>query len=398
MSYDTNSQTQGGATAPLTGLTVIELGHSVAAPFAAQILGDLGARVIKIENPAFGDDARRWGPPFWEGEAATFQALNRNKLSVTLDIKDPADLEKLRALMSASDIVIQNMRPGLVRRYGIDADTIRAGSPGVIYCNLGAFGEIGPLAATTGYDPLVQAFSGIMSVTGEAGRPPVRVGPSIVDQGSGMWCVIGILSALLRRRESGEGCVVDTSLFETGMSWMTVPVANSLAAGREPGKSGSETPMLAPYRAFMAKDRHIVIAAGNDNLFARLSGVLGMADWPRDPRFSTNAERVKNRVLLNEAIEAITLTEDADHWVAALDAVGVPCAPVQGVSEVLAHPQTEAIGIMQRSPDERLNLVGLPLRFNGERPAIRSRAPSLGSTPIDGLLPAPVPQRAAGNR
>ncbi|MGN0933643.1 CaiB/BaiF CoA transferase family protein [Falsigemmobacter intermedius] len=387
-------KTKGGAAAPLTGLTVIELGHSVAAPFAAQILGDLGARVIKVENPAFGDDARRWGPPFWEGEAATFQALNRNKLSVTLDIKDAGDLEKLRALMAGADIIVQNMRPGLVKRYGIDAEAIHAINPVVIYCNLGAFGEIGPLATTTGYDPLVQAFTGIMSVTGEAGRPPVRVGPSIVDQGSGMWCVIGILSALLRRRETGEGCVVDTSLFETGMSWMTVPVANALAAGREPGKSGSETPMLAPYRAFMSKDRHVVIAAGNDNLFVRLSQVLGKPDWPQDPRFTTNADRVNNRVALNEAIEAITVTQEASYWVAALDKVGVPCAPVQSVSEVLAHPQTEALEIMQRTPDERLNLVGLPLRFNGSRPRIASRAPSLGSTDIDALL-APRAQASA---
>lgn len=373
------------AACPLAGTTVIELGHSVAAPFATQVLADLGATVIKIENPNGGDDARRWGPPFWHGEAATFQALNRNKMSVVLDIKNSEDLAKLRALMIDADVVLQNMRPGLVTRYGIDADSLRAENPALIYCNLGAFGEVGPLKATTGYDPLVQAFSGIMSVTGEAGRPPVRVGPSIIDQGTGMWCVIGILSALLRRRNSGAGCTVDTSLFEAGLSWMTVPIANALASERNPGKSGSETPMLAPYKAYMAEDRHVIIAAGNNNLFARLCGILGVPAWAKDPRFLNNSDRVANRVALNELIESKVGTKPAAHWVEALDAVGVPCAPVHSVSEVLAHPQTEALGMMQVTPDGRMSLVGTPLRFDGERPEVVTSAPALGSTTLDQL-------------
>lgn len=386
MSADPRQNTPGSAITPLAGITVIELGHSVAAPFATQVLADLGARVVKVENPAAGDDARRWGPPFWEGEAATFQALNRNKMSVALDIKDADGLAQLRRLMRGADVVIQNMRPGLVTRYGVDAASLRAENPRLIYCNLGAFGEVGPLKATTGYDPLVQAFSGIMSVTGEDGRPPVRVGPSIIDQGTGMWCVIGILSALLRRRDTGTGCTVDSSLFETGISWMTIPIANALASGRDPGKSGSETPMLAPYRAYMAADRHVIIAAGNNNLFARLCGVLGAPEWAEDPRFLNNADRVAHRVELNELIEARVGSQPSAHWVQALDAVGVPCAPVHSVSEVLAHPQTEALGIMQHTPDGRLQLVGLPLRFDGERPQVKSSAPALGSTAISELI------------
>lgn len=362
---------------PLVGIKVVEIGHSVAAPFCGQVLADLGAEVVKVENPKGGDDARHWGPPFVGDTAATFHSLNRNKSSQTFDLKDAAERERLATLIGASDVVVQNMRPGLVERYGLDADTLCARFPRLIYCNLGAFGEIGPLHAHTGYDPLIQAFTGIMAVTGEAGRPPVRVGPSVVDQGAGMWCVIGILSALMGRAQSGKGCRVDTSLFETGLSWMTVPIGNACASGREPGKSGSETPMLVPYRAFLAADRHVVIAAGNSNLFRRLAQVLGHPEWVEDPRFATNADRVANRTVLNALIEEVVKTQPSAHWMAELDKVGVPCAPVHQVSEVLAHPQTEALGILLPTEDPRLGLVATPLRFNGERPALRSLAPTL---------------------
>ena len=363
--------------APLAGVTAIEIGHSVAAPFAGQILGDLGAAVLKVENPSGGDDARSWGPPFLDGDAATFHALNRNKRSVAVDLKIEPDLARLRALMRQADVVIQNMRPGLTDRYGIGAEAARRDNARLIYCNLGAFGSDGPMRHATGYDPLVQAFCGIMSVTGEPDGPPVRVGPSIVDQGCGMWCVIGIVAALLHRTGSGEGCVIDASLFETGLSWMTVPIMNSVVGGRDVGKSGSETPMLAPYRAFQAADRFVVIAAGNDNLFRRLCEVMGEPGWADRPEFRHNRERVANRAQLNALIAERILEKPAEVWVEALDAVGVPCAPVNGVSEVLSHPQTEALGILSETPDGTRGLVGTPLRFDGRRPAIRRFAPKL---------------------
>ena len=202
---------------PLAGIRVIEIGHSVAAPFCGQILADLGAEVTKVENPDGGDDARHWGPPFVNGNAAAFQGLNRNKNSVAVNLKDADDRQTLEAMILESDVLVHNMRPGLMARFGLDAETLCAKHPRLIYCNLGAYGEDGPLNRHTGYDPLMQAFSGIMAVTGEDGHAPVRVGPSIIDQGSGMWCAIGILSALLRRQMHGQGCRVDTSLFETGL-------------------------------------------------------------------------------------------------------------------------------------------------------------------------------------
>ena len=371
---------------PLTGIRVIEIGHSVAAPFCGQILADLGAEVIKVENPDGGDDARHWGPPFVNGTAATFQSLNRNKSSIAVNLKDAENRQALEAMILESDVLVHNMRPGLMARFGLDAETLCAKNPQLIYCNLGAYGEEGPLNRHTGYDPLMQAFSGIMSVTGEQDRPPVRVGPSIIDQGSGMWCVIGILSALLGRNKSGLGCRVDTSLFETGLSWMTVPIANAVASGKEPRKSGSETPMLVPYRAFQARDRHIVIAAGNNNLFKRLCDTLEHPEWIDDSRFATNADRIANRETMNDMIGAVIATKTSDHWIAALDAVGVPCAPINTVSEVLQHPQTSALGMLHNVAKKALGLVALPLSFDGKRPSLRSMPPEKPAPLETGLV------------
>ncbi len=364
---------------PLSGLAVIEIGHSVAAPYAGQILADLGAMVIKVENPHRGDDARHWVPPAWEDSSAVFQTINRNKYSTSFDLKDPTACERVRELIAHSDVVIQNLRPGLIEKAELDAATLRALNPRLIYCNLGAFGSTGPLRDNSGYDPLMQAFSGIMSVTGEPGRPPVRVGPSIIDMGSGLWCTIGILAALVRRQLTGEGSTVDTSLFETGLAWMNIPLAATLASGREAQKSGSETPMLAPYRAFKASDRYIVIAAGNDNLYRKLCQVLDRLEWITDERFLTNGHRVANRAALNALLEEVIAAHPERYWTEKLTAVGVPCAPLQTPQEVIDHPQTSALGMLSRVEGSSMMLVGCPLRFDGERPRLVRRAPALGA-------------------
>lgn len=364
---------------PLSGITVVELGHSVAAPFAGQILGDMGARVVKVENPQGGDDARAWGPPFWFGASATFQSLNRNKLSVTVDLKDTVQCDALRTfIVDQADVVIQNMRPGLVARYGID-ETLCACVPRLVYCNLGAFGKDGPWRDKPGYDPLMQAFGGIMSITGEPGRAPVRVGPSIIDMGAALWSVIGILAALGKRHRTGQGCVVDTSLFETSLSWMTVPVALALASGKEPGRNGSEAAMIVPYKAYQASDRYIVIAAGNDALFRRFCDAAGHPEWAGDSRFATNAERVRNRKTLNGLVDEVVATATADEWLARLDEAGVPAAPLQSVNEVLAHSQTGAVDMVRPLAEGSMALMSLPLRFDGERLPFRSAPPALGA-------------------
>lgn len=365
---------------PLSGLTVVEIGHSVAAPFCGWIFAELGAEVVKIEKPDGGDDARAWGPPFMDGSSALFNTLNRNKKSIELDLKRREDLTALKDFIQASaDIVIQNMRPGTVDRFGLDAAALRRTKPGLIYCNIGAYGPVGPLRANPGYDPLMQAFGGIMSVTGEEGRPPVRVGPSLVDQGTGMWAVIGIISALYRRQATGEGAEVDTSLFETAVSWVSPHIANFVASGDVPRRLGSENPGICPYRVFEARDGWLVIAAGNDTLYARLVGVLEEPALLENPDFRTNPDRVRNRERLNGLIADIVARRARQDWLDRLEAVGVPCAPVQSVDELVSHPQMIASGMLQSPPEGEFPLLGLPVLFDRERPPYRNAPPALGA-------------------
>lgn len=367
------------AALPLAGLCVFEFGHSVAAPFAAQILGDLGAEVIKVEKPA-GDDARRWGPPFWEGESATFQALNRGKRSLCLDLRDAAAMARLKALiMERADVVLQNMRPGQAESLGLGADALLAAKPSLICCNLGAFGRSGPLAQAPGYDPLMQAFGGLMSVTGEPGRPAVRVGVSMVDMGTGMWAVIGILSALQRRAATGIGGVVDVSLFETAAAWMSVPVAQFLSSGEPQARQGSGAQGIVPYRAYRTADGELVVAAGNDALFRALAMALERPEWLGDARFRSNPDRVAHQDALYPMIEAEMARRPNAEWMARLDAAGIPCAPVQDVGAMLDHPQTRALGLLQALPGTGVQAIGLPVSFDGNRPEPRGPVPRRGA-------------------
>jgi crotonobetainyl-CoA:carnitine CoA-transferase CaiB-like acyl-CoA transferase len=290
-----------------------------------------------------------------------------------------------------------------VNAFGLDAASLRTRKPALVYCNLGAFGSLGPLADRPGYDPLMQAFSGIMSVVGEPGRPPVRVGPSIVDMGAGMWAVVGIVCSLMRRRETGVGAVVDVSLFETATSWMTMYAAQYLASGELPGKNGSGQTGIVPYRAYRTADGDLVVAAGNDALFGRLCAVIGTPALSADPRFTGNPQRVRNAAALYAVLEPCFLTRRNDEWIASLDAAGVPCAPVQDVAAMLQHPQTQALGMLQPVPGSSIPMIGLPIRFDGERPTPRSASPALGEagsgSPFEvsarGLLPLGGTARSA---
>jgi crotonobetainyl-CoA:carnitine CoA-transferase CaiB-like acyl-CoA transferase len=363
----------------LEGITVVEIGHSVAAPYAGEILGDLGADVIKIEK-AEGDDARKWAPPFWGEMSATFQSLNRNKRSAVVNLKDPAERELLRQLIvQRADVVIQNLKPGSAEAFSLDAASLRALKPGLICCTIGAFGAKGPLKDRPGYDPLMQAFAGMMSITGEPDQRPVRVGTSIIDMAAGMWCVIGVLSALLQRRNGAVGKTIDTSLYETALAWMCYHAANFQASGELPKRQGSGAAMIVPYRGYATKDGYIVIAAGNDKLFAALAKVFGHPEWAEDARFKTNPDRVRNQSVLYGWIEKIVFEKTSSEWGKILDAAEIPNAPMQTIAEVLAHPQTKALGMMQQSPDGAISLLGLPLSFDGERPGFRRSPPTLGA-------------------
>ena len=365
----------------LDGLKVFELGSSVAGPYGAWILAQFGAEVIKVERPVTGDDARHWGPPFWHESAAYFQALNRDKHGITVDFKNPKEVERLRRLIIESDgVILQNFRPGLVAELGISAADIRRENNKVIYCNIGAFGDAGPYKERRGYDPLMQASAGLMSVTGEGGdRPPVRVGTSIIDMGTGMWTALGIMAAVRQRDESGEGCTIDASLYETAIAWMTYHAAAYDASGDIPKAAGSGMNAIVPYQAYECSDGYLVVAAGGDSLFLRLSKVLGHPEWPEDPRFKTNPDRVQNRNAINNAITEVMQKDTRAHWQEVLEDGGIPNAPILHMGEVLAHPQTEALGIVQKDPAiDDMRLVGLPMKFDGERPPYRRTPPALG--------------------
>jgi crotonobetainyl-CoA:carnitine CoA-transferase CaiB-like acyl-CoA transferase len=363
---------------PLAGVTVIELGHSVAAPYAGEILADLGADVIKVEK-SDGDDARKWAPPYLGSMSSTFQSLNRNKRSVVVNLRAPQELKALQTLiLEKADVVIQNLRPGSIKEFGLDDETLRLKKPKIIYCNIGAFGAKGPLKDHPSYDPLMQAFAGLMSVTGEPNQRPVRVGTSIIDMAAGMWCVIGVLAALYERRQTDQGKKIDASLFETALAWMCYHAAGFQGSGELPTRQGSGAAMIVPYRGYETKDGFIVIAAGNNKLFASLADVLGHPEWKTDARYLTNADRVTNQKELYKKIEEIVLKRTNAEWIADLDRAGVPCAPMQTIQEVLDHPQTKALEILQKSPSGDISLLGLPLSFDDKRPGFRHAPPALG--------------------
>jgi crotonobetainyl-CoA:carnitine CoA-transferase CaiB-like acyl-CoA transferase len=365
-------------TLPFEGITVVEMGTSVAAPFAGKILAELGAQVIKVENPDGGDPARHWYPALPEGNSASYQSVNMGKLSVAVDMTDGKELARLKALIAEkADVVLQNLRPGAVERFSLDAATLREDNPRLIYCNAGAFGAPGPLGDLPGYDPLMQAFSGITDLTGEADRPPSRVGVSLIDLGTGMWSTIGIVSALYRRAVTGEGAVVDTSLFETSVGWITLAAAELAVSGKAPTRNGLQGPIVAPNRGFKAADGIHVIVVGTDGQFRRFCAALNCEELADDPRFVRSTDRLANEAELARLIGEIIATDTRAVWSEKLNAAGIPNAPVQTVAEVVAHPQTEALGLLRPGEDESMRFVGLPMRLDGVRPATDSHAPRL---------------------
>jgi crotonobetainyl-CoA:carnitine CoA-transferase CaiB-like acyl-CoA transferase len=362
---------------PLYGITVVEIGHSVAAPYAGMILGELGAEVIKVENPKGGDACRGWGPPFTNGTATTFHAFNRAKRGITIDLTDPTQVMTLRRLIrERADVVIHNQKHGTLDKYGLSIAALAAEKPSLVCCNIGAFGSTGPLRDRPGYDPMMQAYGGLMSLLGEDGRPPVRVTVSLIDIATAMWSVIGILAALQERGRTGRGGVVDTSLYETTLAWMSLPISAYLASGEIPKRYGSGIEQIVPYQAFAAADGYIMVSAGNDNLFRRLCAAVNRPGLAEDPRFHTNKYRVVNRQSLIPILSDLFATDPVEVWAARLEAAGIPNGPIQTIDQVVADAQTTALGIIQQLSG--VSLVGLPLSFDGARPPLAKLAPGLG--------------------
>jgi crotonobetainyl-CoA:carnitine CoA-transferase CaiB-like acyl-CoA transferase len=354
---------------PLTGVRVVDVTSSLAGPYCTEILAALGADVVKVEHPRRGDEARAWGPPFWEDASVMFYAANLGKRSLALDLKRGRDV--LLQLVDGADVFLQSLRPGTAKRLGFGADELRARNPRLVYCDIGAFGRAGPLRGQPGYDPLLQAFGGLISVTGEPDRPGVRVGTSVVDQGTGLWAALGILAAL----SAGGGRTVDVSLFETAVGLMPYQVTAYLGTREVSGRHGTAFPLIAPYQVFHAQDGDLMIAAGNDGLFARLCAAIGLDELAADPRFATNPDRIERRDELAGLIQEQLAGRALEELLRELSAAGVPAAPVNDVGQVAEHEQTAALGLIQELSEPT---VALPLSFDGRRVVHRSPPPRLG--------------------
>jgi crotonobetainyl-CoA:carnitine CoA-transferase CaiB-like acyl-CoA transferase len=373
---------------PLEGTIVVDLTQNVAGPFCTQILGDMGADVVKIERPGRGDDSRAWAPPFWGDESTTFMSVNRNKRSLALDLKHDGALEILKRLIGRGDVFVQSLRAGVVDELGLDFSRASQINPRLVYCSITAFGTRGPLADQPGYDALMQAYGGIMSVNGHPGQEPARAGVSLIDMGTAMWASLGIVAALRQRDATGRAVEVTTALFETALMWMSYHAMAYFGTGAVPQPTGSSTAMIAPYQAFPTADGYVVIGAGSDGLFVRLAGALGVPELARDPRFVDNPSRVRHRPALVEALSALTRTYKSPDLIELLRTAGVPSTPVLAMDAVIEEPQTKASGMLVSAPHPRLpdyRSIGLPIRWNGARPEVRRVPPALGEHSTDVL-------------
>ena len=362
--------------APLAGARVVDLTSSLAGPYCTAILGALGADIVKVERPGSGDEARAWGPEFVPGGSVLFFAANAGKRSLALDLKSAAGRDVLLRLADRADVVVQSLRPGTAERLGLGPDDLAARNLRLVYCSVGAYGGAGPLRQLPGYDPLMQAAAGILSVTGEPDRPGVRVGASIVDQTTGMWAALGILAALHERERTGRGCTVDVSLFETAVALLPYHFAEYLGTGETPGRHGTAFPLIVPYQVFATRDGELMVAAANDRLFAKLCGALDLPDLAGDERFATNPLRIENRDDLVRRLAARFAEDDSERWLERLHRAGVPAAPVRTVAEVAEHEQTRALGLLQELGGR--TAVAPPLSVAGERLRFTSPPPGLG--------------------
>ena len=361
---------------PLQGIKVVEIGQVLAGPFAGLIFSDLGADVLKIERVDGGDDTRRMGPAFLNGDALNFHGFNRGKHSVAVDLKNPDGLMWLHGICQQADVLIHNLRPGVTSTLKITGAEFCEKYPQLIYCEISAFGHTGPLHDRPGYEPLIQAFSGLSSINGAPEMPPVRIGASVCDQGTGMWIVIGALAMLEQRRRTGVGGILNGSLLETAMMWASPKVDAYVNKGDLPVRHASGHPDMAPYEGFDASDGPLIICAGNDRLFGKLAQALGRPALLRDPLYQNNRDRVSNRDRLYEELSQVLSRQPRDHWLALLEDAGVPCAPIHTIPEAVAHPHVQALGIMQVVPGHDFKLTALPLSFNGQRPGITGAGPA----------------------
>ena len=367
---------------PLAGVVVVDLTRVLAGPFATMTLSDLGARVIKVETPQGGDDARGFGP-FVDGKSAYFGSLNRGKESIALNLKDADDRILFDRLLARADVLVENYRPGAMERLGYGWETLHQRHPRLIYAATSGFGHTGPARDRPAYDMVVQAMGGIMSLTGHGEGPPTRVGTSVGDITAGLFTTVGINAALYHRAQTGLGMKIDVSMLDCQIAILENALARYFATGRVPGPMGARHPSITPFEAFRTQDGYIVIAAGNDGLFASLAAALGAPDLARDPRFASNPARTTHVEALKEALEARLTTAPTAAWLDALEAAGVPCGPINDVGQALAQPQIAARNMVVDVPDPDgtpLKVAGNPIKLSAfEDPSTRPPPPSLDS-------------------
>jgi crotonobetainyl-CoA:carnitine CoA-transferase CaiB-like acyl-CoA transferase len=375
--------------APLSGITVIEICNVAAGPFCGMLLADMGADVIKIEHPEGGDTLRSW-PPISNGYSENFASLNRNKRSVTLNLKDPGEVELARRLIADADVLLENNRPGVMDRLGLGYAALRERNPRLLYCSISAYGQSGPRAQEGGFDLTIQAMSGIMSVTGEQGGAPVKCGVPLADFSAGLYGAFSIASALREVQSTGQGAHIDVAMLGTTLGIAALQTSEFFGSGRDPVKLGSAHPRNAPYQAFRCRDGYFGMAAGNNALWKSVCAVVGREAWYADPRFADTSLRARNQDALRESLEDIFMQQDAEYWLDRFRAAGVPCAPINSYSQVLDDPQVAHMGWVQ--PVQLPNGVqtrtfGMPVRFDGRASAIRQRPPALGEHNDDILAP-----------
>lgn len=383
-----SSKQTSGPRGALAGMRVIELAQIMAGPTCGMMLADLGADVIKVEKIDGGDDARQYRDPQINGVSAPFLMLNRNKRAIALDLKSPKGKEVLLRMVREADVVTENFRKGTMEKLGIGYETLRAENPGIIYCSVSGYGSSGPFADKGGFDLIAQGFSGLMSITGEPGGPPLRTGNSVADINAGLLAAFGILAAYQHKMKTGEGQRVETSLLEASLQQLYWHAAIYFGTGESPGATGSSHVLTAPYQAFATGTDWIIIGGANERNWTRIAQVLGHPEWCDDPRFARNAQRMENRAELVEAMTAILKTKPAEHWLNAFDEAGVPAGPVHTVGEALSHPQTLAreMVVHQEHPQAGpVKTVGMPVKFSATPAHYHRAAPRLGEDTVQVL-------------
>jgi formyl-CoA transferase/CoA:oxalate CoA-transferase len=367
-------------TGPLTGIRVLDLSRALAGPFCTQLMGDMGAEIIKVEPSPDGDDSRRWGP-FWNEQSCYYLSTNRNKQSIVIDLKNPAGLRVARQLADKSDVVIENFRPGVVERLGLGYDSLAATNPRLVYCSISGFGQDGPRANDPAYDLAMQGFAGLMGITGYPGMAPVRAGLPVADFGTALFAAVGILAALLRRQETGVGQKVETSLLEGQLSWFACYVLQYLADGTIPERMGSSHHFITPYQAFATLDGYFILAVGNDVQWQRLCQAMAVPELAQDSRFATNVGRLAHRAELLPTLETLFSRHPTEDLIQTLMQAGVPCGPVNTVDKLVADPQVvhlDAIPAVPHPEIPDLRLPAVPLRFSSDRAENCEPPPLLG--------------------